>query len=319
VSIEIDIDTSAWDPDSLPPQGDKDDLVLLANESMRARRRPLAVAALWAWQTALAFLVAWPLSAAVGAFYGRHPQGDAPLWQPGALPLLDLAMEGRASIAETVTLLGLALLLAALTDLLPIGALLASIGFVTRGRRAPPLRAAMARGAAAFGALVSLFAMASIAQGVLVGLALGVGWMITQGSESKLGEARAEQLAWLVGLLLLAVVGFVGVLHDLARAAAVRFRVRMLRSWRCAWSALLRGPASVLWSWAWRGLAAWAPVAVGALVAARVGGRGGTALVALLIVHQLALFARVALRASWLAAAMRAVDHAHRVIRSPKG
>jgi hypothetical protein len=56
-------------------------------------------------------------------------------------------------------------------------------------------------------------------------------------------------------------------------------------------------------------------VAVGALVAARLGGRGGGALVALLLVHQLVLFARVALRASWLAKAARAVDRAHRVVR----
>ena len=107
-------------------------------------------------------------------------------------------------------------------------------------------------------------------------------------------------------LAILGVAGVVGVMHDLARAASVRFRVSALRAWPVAFNALARSPASVLWSWAWRALAGWAPVGVGALVAARVGGRGGKALVVLFVVHQLVLIVRVAFRAWGLAMALRA-------------
>ena len=54
---------------------------------------------------------------------------------------------------------------------------------------------------------------------------------------------------------------------------------------------------------------------IGAMVAGRLGGRDGAALVVLTVVHQLVLLSRAALRASWLAKALRAVDHAHRVLR----
>jgi hypothetical protein len=53
---------------------------------------------------------------------------------------------------------------------------------------------------------------------------------------------------------------------------------------------------------------------VGSLVADRVGGRGGFALFFLFVIHQLAIGTRVALRASWLARALRDVDQAHRVV-----
>jgi hypothetical protein len=308
-------DTSAWDPNMLPPTSPNDELVLLATDSMRARRRPLAILTLWAWQAALATVVAWPAAAAVSAYYGTHPSGDAPLWQPGGLPLLEMLLDARSARRETIALAGIVFLVAGLADLLPLGGLLASMAYVTRDKRSPRLRALLRRGAAAFPTFALLFAMASMAEGLLVGSALTIAFPF--GDEAivvKLGDARADQVAWLAALAILGVAAIVGVLHDLARAAAVRFRVKALRSWRLAFNALARSPASVLWSWVWRGLAGWAPIVLGALVAARLGGRGGGALVALFLVHQLVLVVRVALRASWLAKALRAVDRAHRVI-----
>jgi hypothetical protein len=52
------------------------------------------------------------------------------------------------------------------------------------------------------------------------------------------------------------------------------------------------------------------PLVFGALLSNRIGGRGGAALVTLFVLHQLVVGARVALRASWMARAMRAVDAA---------
>jgi hypothetical protein len=76
-----------------------------------------------------------------------------------------------------------------------------------------------------------------------------------------------------------------------------------------------RGAVAVVWSWAWRGGVGAALLVVGSVVAERFGGQGGGALVALAVVHQSIVVARVALRASWLAKALRAVDNAHRVVR----
>lgn len=297
------------------PAAEREDLVLLSNNSMRARRRPLAIVLLWGWQTAFTALVAWPVAAMVASYYGRHPFDDAPLWERGGLPVTDLAFELRGMVTPLVTLLTLVFFLAALTELLPIGALLSSIGYVTRSRRPPSLRVSMSRAVSALGVLVSLFAVASLVEAALVGLAFLAGSSVSDAAANRLGEARADQLGLLTGLALIGVAAVVGVVHDLARAATMRYRVGHLRAWQFALNTFVRGPLAVLWSWAWRGIAGWAPVAVGALVAARVGGRAGGALLALAVVHQLVLGARVSLRASWLAAAMRAVDQAHKRVR----
>jgi len=308
-------DTSAWDPDALPPPRGEDDLVLLATDSMRARRRPLAVVAFWAWQMAFALLIAWPVSSMVSSFYGAHPSGDEPLWTPGAHAFVDLltVMKGTFSGIETLAIL--VFLVAGFADLVPLAALVASMAYVTRERRPPPVRAIVARGAAVFPTLSSLFAIAALLEALIVGAALVAANLISRRTADSLGEARADQLGWLVGLVILGGACVIGVLHDLARAASVRFRVRAIRACRCAMNAFLRHPISVLWSWGWRCAAGWTPVAIGALVAAKLGGRGGAALMALTIVHQLIALSRVAFRASWMAKALRAVDRAHHVIR----
>src|SRR5262249_35300877 len=97
------------------------------------------------------------------------------------------------------------------------------------------------------------------------GRARGRGGGGTGGRADRVGEARAEQLGWLTALLFLFVATVVGVAHDLARAAAVRFRVRALRAVQLGLNTLRRAPVSVTFSWAWRALASIAPIAVGAL------------------------------------------------------
>src|SRR5260221_8918144 len=99
-------------------------------------------------------------------------------------------------------------------------------------------------------------------------------------------------------------------MHDLARRAVVRFRLSAFRALALATRSFRRTPASLCWSWGWRALVSLAPVAAAAALAEGIGGRGGIALVVLALVHQAVVLARVALRASWLARAVRVVDGA---------
>jgi hypothetical protein len=55
------------------------------------------------------------------------------------------------------------------------------------------------------------------------------------------------------------------------------------------------------------------PIVAVALLADRIGGRGGVALVVLAALHQSVILSRVALRASWLAKAMRSVEDVGRI------
>lgn len=294
---------------------DEGELVLLANHAMRARRRPWAIVGVWAWQGAFALMTAWPAASLVESFYGGHPRGDAALWEAGALPLLDLgahAWRARSALTtHAATLMSLAVVL----GLLPAAALLASIAFTTRDLHAPPLGRLLARALPAFRPMLVVFACTSLAQLSLALVGLKCALVLDDVAYDRLGEAKAEQLGLMGAALFVLAVAVVGLLQDLARAAIVRFRVGGLAAMRLSWSTFQRAPLALSWSWGWRAIASLVPLAFGALVAERMGGQGGLALLALTAIHQVIALSRVALRASWLARTLRGVDAAHRVVR----
>jgi hypothetical protein len=285
-----------------------DDLVLLPNHAMRARRRPMAVAALWAWEALVAFCIGWPVASTVAAFYGDNPDGDAPLWAAGSSPLMGLGMRAVA-VGPSLAVHGVIGLLFALTlGVLSTGAVLTSVAYTKRDLRAPTLREALASAMVAFGPSALLFVTSVFLQVALVAGGLALGKWADDSLYFKLGEARAQQIGWAVVLLFAAIACLVGVVQETARAAVVRFRAGAGKAMRLALAALRRAPAGLVWSWAWRALAGLVPLAFGSLVAERLGGRGGLALWALVAIHQAVAMSRVALRASWLAGAMRAID-----------
>src|SRR5205823_3292702 len=108
-------DSSMFDPDVLPPR--EDGLALLANDAIRARRRPLAIALTWAWEALVALIVAWPAASAVQRVYGAHPHGDAALWAPGALDLFSLLVDQTAARASIVVIAAVTLLVASVAGL----------------------------------------------------------------------------------------------------------------------------------------------------------------------------------------------------------
>jgi hypothetical protein len=200
--------------------------------------------------------------------------------------------------------------------LLPLSALLASMTYTTRARRSPRPRQLARFALDAFGRMLALLFIAGTVEILVVGIAMMLGAYVTDSVQSRLGEARADQLGWLVSILFFFVALAVGVLHDLARASVVRFRVGAIRACGLAWNTFRRHPVSLFASWGWRAGAGLVPIVAASIVIDRIGVRPGSSLLAIFVLHQVVVGARIALRASWLANAVRAVDHAHRVLKS---
>jgi hypothetical protein len=285
-----------------------DDLGLLATDAMRARRHPWAIVGLWAWETGLALLVAWPAASLAGDVFGRGAEGDAALWTRGSLPLLDALWRNFAGL-HAVASAGLAVLVvAAVAGLVPMASTLTVLAYANRDGRAAGVTRSLSEGVRLFPAMVLLLVLASMAQAATLGVGAGMGSLVEAWLHDSLGEARAQQVQGLVLLLALGAASAIGAGHDLARAAVVRFKVGGGRATLLGARTLRLAPLGMWWSWAWRAGASLAPIVAAAWVTGRLGGRGGVALVVVFALHQLVVGARVALRTSWLARALRAVD-----------
>ncbi len=281
-----------------------EDVVPLGASSIRARARPRAVLGVWAWESTLALVGSWPAVTLARAAYGRHPNGDAMLWDPGALPLLGmLSREANGTRAATGAATAV-LVLGVLAGLIPLAAMMVSIGNATReGRR---IGAARAVGGALgvsrpFGRMLLVV---TIGQGLVAATAVLLDEVVESWMHASLGEALAQQLAFALAATVMLAAVALGVVHDLARAAVVRFELEAMSALTVGARTLRHAPFAVTWSRGWRTLASAAPVAAVALLADRVGGRGGIALVVLAALHQAVVLARVALHASWLAKAL---------------
>jgi hypothetical protein len=171
---------------------------------------------------------------------------------------------------------------------------------------------AVQAGVVAFFPFAILLAVTLVLQGSLVVSASTIAGLAKEGFSPTLGDVGGDLtgIATLVlGLLLAALVG---VTQDVARATVVRYGFGAGDALRFAVRTVAPAPVALFWSWGWRALASLVPVGFGAAFAERIGGRGGKALVAMFAIHQAVIVARVALRASWLAKAMRVVDQAGR-------
>jgi len=285
-------------------------LVRLPAASVHARRRPRAVLALWLWEAALGLALGTSVASVAGQAYGHHPDGDAPLFHAGGLELLDLLRHSVGAEGPLLTTLVLVGAAAHLAGLLPATLVLAELSFVTPTRKAPRLRDALGRAAGAVPAAFLLSMMTLVVQaGVLLAgfLLVTAAWTWTT---AHLGEPQGDKTAIVVAALTLTAAGALGVLGDLARAVVVRERAPALDALGRALEVFGAHPLRIFGSAAWRGAAAWIPVAFALPLATRVGGRGGVALVALAVVHQAVILARAAVRASWMAKTVRVAGEA---------
>jgi hypothetical protein len=275
---------------------------------IRARIHPAAIAGVWAWQTTFALLAAYPAAALVGAVYGNDPRGDAPLGASGALALLDFLRVNIHGLRAAAGGTALVTVAAVLTGLLPLAALMTTMAHATHGGHRIGAARAIGGAVGSGRALAGLLVGVGAAEVLAVAAAVILGEVAEGSAHAWLGEARAQMLAIAIGTVALVPACAIGVVHDLARAAVVRLQLGTLGAWIAGYRSFRDAPIALAWSWAWRALASLAPVAVVALLADRLSWRGGWALVTLAVLHQAVVLIRVALRASWLAKALRTVD-----------
>jgi hypothetical protein len=192
----------------------------------------------------------------------------------------------------------------ALAGLVPMTALTVAIADPDHATKVRYARR-MGAGWRALPAMTLLLVVVTMAQVCTLGAGVFVGELAEGWTRTGLGEAHAQQLGASLGLPFLALSTAMGVTHDLARAAVVCRATGGMRALVVAATEFLAAPVSLGWSWAWRAMASLALIAAVGKVADRLGGLGGLALVALALLHQMVVLGRVALRASWLAAALR--------------
>jgi hypothetical protein len=297
----------------LPRGAEGDRLVLLPNHAMRARRCSRAVAALWVWEVLAGVATAWPVVAVVRSVYGSHPHADAILWEPGGLALLDLLVRSLPLSGALLAHLAVVAIFVAFIGVLLASALFVCIGFGDPDGGSPGLRRALLASLPAFGPSAAIFATALVFEASLAAASLTLAGLAATGFERSLGDVAADGVALSLVGVCAAAAAVAGVLQDVARAAIVRTGTGVREGVRTALRAL---STSLIWSWGWRAVASVVPIGFGALLAERLGGRGGFSLTLLFAVHQAVILARTALRASWLARAMRAVDAVSRPLHT---
>ncbi|EYF02041.1 hypothetical protein [Chondromyces apiculatus] len=267
-----------------------------------ARRRPGMVALYFAYRALASLLLALPPSLLAGAYLGHHPRLDAPLFDPGALLLTDLARLTELALPALAAQFGLGALLAAALGLFPLAALLVALG------HDGPLRAPFlaSRIASALGPLVLLWGVSLLAQLAAGTLTLLLGAQLLD-PFALTGPADDLTHLALVALALLAATA-VGVIHDLARVAAVHQGLGFLDAATRALALVRTSPGRVTRAWLPCAAPAAALLVAAAWLGARLGLATGPRIALAFLVHQAALFAATWLRATWLAAALRLVD-----------
>lgn len=270
---------------------------------MSVRRRWGVVILVWAWQLVAALFVAAPIASAFGGTgVAAHPHGDAVLFEPGALLLVEALRVGAEALVSAFGSSIALLAIASALGLIPVALLLVALASSERLQLSSWLGRAIAQ--------VPAFALISgatlLARAVLL-VALLIAWgAVDDALDSALSE-RGADLVLAVGALAGALAWTaLGITRDLARASAVRRGRGALAALRAGVAAFSARPLATLLGWllpaSWSvAVLAAAALTVGALHVERP---GAWRVVLALAVHQLAVLLLVALRAAWLGRAL---------------
>ncbi len=275
-------------------------------ERIRARRRPGAVALLWAARLLASLLVAWPIAGVFGALgAGRGAERDAVLFEPGALFLLEALRLGDRALLAALQSAAFSWAVFALLLLVPMAALLVALAHEGRLELGAWLGTALHH----VPRFLLLAGITLLGQALLV-----VVFALAYGGIQRLWIGRASErsadllsVAWF-GLAAAGVLLF-SVLQDLARAASVTRQERASDNLVHAVGVLRARPGRVLGTWlvvSFVGIAVVA-LAAWAVDATHVERPETWRVVTVALTHQLAALALAALRAAWLAFSLRAV------------
>lgn len=278
-------------------------LVLLDAREIRVRRRPGAVAGLWAVRAAFAWVLAAPIAEVLGGTgIDRFPKGDALLFQPGGGYLLETL---RLSQGPLLAVLHHAVWLAVLfgyLSLVPVAGLMVALAH--RGRLDPS--EFMARGLRQLPRFTYLAGLTWLTQAAVALAAALLVLLFESVLPARLSPHGIDLCLLGVAALGLLLVLVVGVVEDLARAACIRFDDHALGALKNALSTLWHRPRAVLLSYSVPAVWSVIIVFVMMIVAQHVPiERGGSlSLIAVFILHQLVIGSLVLLRTNWLARAL---------------
>lgn len=265
----------------------------------RVGQRWGAIALSWSFQLLLALLLAAPLVAALsGTGIANHPRGDAVLFEPGGLYLIEALRLGAGAALSALQVSFVSFVVLGMLGLFPLAALLSAL------RSDGKLRVASWLGEA----------IAHVPSFVLIG---GVTWLgraalalffvlVYSLLEGPVGAAFNERNADLVlisGALVCAIAfAALGIAADLARAARVRFGLRALGAFRTGLGTFGQRPFAAVVGWlipaSWSvALIALAAILVGLLA---VDQPESWRVLGAFVVHQLTAIGLIALRALWL-------------------
>jgi hypothetical protein len=265
----------------------------------RPWRRPGLVALYAGYRAVAAFLIAAPAAVLAGTTLGGHPRGDASLFDPGGLLLLETARLGRRALVPLAASGGAVALLFALFGLVPLSALIAGLGREGRLDR----RDLAGRTFAPLGTMALLAACALAAEAFV-----GVLFVLLRSKGASGTWAEGASLA-AAGLLVVVIVA-VGVLHDLARVAAVHRAARFYGACSLALRAARRSAPRALAAYGAAAILAAAVCAAAFALAPSYATASTPRFLLQVAVDQVAILAVAFLRASWLCAAIGIVDRA---------
>lgn len=271
--------------------------------SPRARKRPGLVLSYFVYRAIVAGALALPLAYAVGVVMGDQPEGDARLFEPTGMMLLDVLTNLEGTRPALTMQAALVMGCAAIVGLGPLLVLMVAIA----ADESVGLRRVLRRAVTLLGTFSLLYGLASAATVGLGALTVGfvdmaLGRVAWSGPENRdVAHAGALALGAFVALLL-------GVFHDVARAITVRRGYGLYDTLACTLRLAKKRALTTFAAYFARALPA-AVVVVGTLVVTANAPRvSPTSVLLTLLAGQAALCVAVALRASWLAAAMRLGD-----------
>jgi hypothetical protein len=254
----------------------------------------------FAARVAVGAVVALPLASAVGAITGGLPRGDAALWEPGGVMLLETGRLLEPMAAGIARSSAAFLLVGLFALLLPLGALVASFGPAPPAgpRRRPPARQLLGRAGESWGTLCLTQGIVLLGQALLLGLFDLVGRLLARSLELGYEGQQLTELAVLaVGL---GAAWVLGLAQDVARIAVVQHRRGLLGALEVTRRVLGSGFWRVLLGGAWRGVLAAAMLLGAGWVGISLDPTRPGQAVLVAVVHLAGVLGAVLVRVSWL-------------------